>query len=101
MKFSLCLDKFQHVFARDDFDLVLFNGEITHKIDTGEANPIKHRLRRTPMGFEIGEKKHIDQMLEQLEGIIQPSISEWASSPVLVRKKYGKMRFCIYYIGFK
>lgn len=92
--FSL-LDKFQHVFARDDFDLGLFNGEITHKIDTGEAKPIKQRLRRTPMGFESEEKKHIDQMLEQ--GIIQPSISEWASSPVLVRKKDGKMRFCIDY----
>ena len=83
--FSL-LDKFQHVFARDDFDLGLFNGEITHKIDTGEAKPIQRRLRRTPMGFESEEKKHIDQMLEQ--GIIQSSISEWASSPVLVRKRW-------------
>lgn len=92
--FSL-IDRFQSVFAKDDFDLGLFNGEITHKIDTGEARPIKQRLRRTPMGFENEEKKHIEQMLEQ--GIIQPSISEWASAPVLVRKKDGKLRFCIDY----
>lgn len=92
--FSL-LNRFQHVFAKDDFDLGLFNGEITHKINTDEGRPIKQKLRRTPMGFENEEKSYIDQMLEK--GIIQPSISEWASPPVLVRKKDGKMRFCIDY----
>lgn len=40
------------------------------------------------MGFENEEKSYIDQMLEK--GIVQPSISEWASPPVLVRKKMGK-----------
>lgn len=34
--FSL-LNRFQHVFAKDDFDLELFNeGEETHKIHTDE-----------------------------------------------------------------
>lgn len=84
--FSL-LNRFQHVFAKNDFDLGLFNGEITDK-NTDEARPIKQKLRRTPMGFENEEKSYIDQMLEK--GIVQPSISEWASPPVLVRKKMGK-----------
>lgn len=27
--------------------------------------------------------------------IIQPSVSEWASSPVLIRKKDSSLRYCI------
>ena len=46
------LERFQHVFAKDDFDLALFNGNIKHKIDTLTARPVKQKLRRTPMGFE-------------------------------------------------
>ncbi|KAK3105322.1 hypothetical protein FSP39_022517 [Pinctada imbricata] len=87
------LSKFQHVFAANDFDIGQFNGNIKHKIDTKDAQPIKQKLRRTPMGFEDEEEKHIQQMLER--GIIQPSSSEWASPPVLIRKKDGSLRFCI------
>lgn len=30
-------------------------------------------------------------------GVIQPSNSAWASAPVLIRKKYGSVRYCIDY----
>ena len=47
------------------------------------------------MGFQKEEEAHLEKMLEN--GVIQPSSSEWASVPVLVRKKDGGMRWCIDY----
>jgi hypothetical protein len=49
----------------------------------------------TSLGFEKEEEAHLEKMLEN--GMIQPSNSEWASVPVLVRKKDGGMRWCIDY----
>ena len=82
------------MFAESDTDLGCFNG-IKHKIDTGDAKPIQQPMRRTPIGSEEEEKKHLDSMLESK--IIQPSMSDWAAPPVLVRKKNGGVRWCIDY----
>ncbi|VDI47033.1 Hypothetical predicted protein [Mytilus galloprovincialis] len=78
---------------KDDLDIGLLNGDIQHKIDTGNSHPIKQKMRRTPLGFEKEEEEHLQQLLDK--GIIEPSTSEWASPPVLVRKKDGKLRYCI------
>ncbi|VDI01255.1 Hypothetical predicted protein [Mytilus galloprovincialis] len=78
-------------------DLGLFKGEIKHRIHTGDATPVKHRLRRTPLKFEGEEQKHLQDMLDK--GVIQPSISDWAACPVLVRKKDGSIRYCLDYRG--
>jgi hypothetical protein len=64
---------------------------IEHEIDTGDATPVKHKFRRTPMSFEEEEEKHIEKMLKT--DVIEPSVSEWASSPVLVRKRDGSVRW--------
>lgn len=87
------LEEYQDVFAQNEFDLVSFT-DIEHSIDTGFAPPIKQRMRRTPLDF-VQEENHLQTMLEA--GIIEPSNSEWASPPVLVRKKDGKVRWCIDY----
>lgn len=47
------------------------------------------------MGFQDQEKAQLDKMLDA--GVIQPSSSDWASAPVLVRKKDRSMRWCIDY----
>ena len=54
---------------------------------------MRQRIRRTPLGFEDEERKHLDKMLAA--GVIRPSASEWASAPVLIRKKDGGVRRCV------
>ena len=88
------LYEYQDIFASSDLDLGTFKG-VKHKIDTGTAKPIKQRMRRTPLGFESEEQKHLEQMLKM--GVIRESNSEWASPPVLVRKKDGTVRWCVDY----
>ena len=41
------------------------------------------------------EEKHLNKMLKA--GVIEPSSSEWASAPVLIRKRDGTLRWCIDY----
>jgi len=69
--------------------------ELKHAIDTGTAKPIKLRMRRTPACFVDEEEAHLQKMLDAR--VIQPSISEWASAPVLIRKRDGGVRWCIDY----
>ena len=52
-------------------------------------------MRRVPRCFENEEKGLLDKL--ESAGIIEPSNSEWASSPVLVRKCDGSIRWCIDY----
>lgn len=77
------LQKFEDIFATSDLDIGLFNGDIKHRIDTQDSHPIRQRMRRTPIGFEKEEEEHLQELLQK--GIIEPSSSEWASPPVLVR----------------
>ena len=52
-------------------------------------------MRRTPWNFEAEENDHLSSLLNV--GVIEPSSSDWATPPVLVRKKDGKVRYCIDY----
>ncbi|VDI25482.1 Hypothetical predicted protein, partial [Mytilus galloprovincialis] len=37
---------------------------VRHKIDTKDHAPVKHRMRRTPLGFQDLEQQHLDKMLQ-------------------------------------
>lgn len=52
-------------------------------------------MRRTTLDFVHEEESHLQTMLNA--GIIEPSTSEWASPPVLIRNRDGKVRWCIDY----
>lgn len=88
------LYKYEDVFSKDDQDIGCIS-EVKHRINTAEARPIKQRMRRTPLGFEAEEEKHLKAMLAN--DIIRPSQSDWASPPVLVRKRDGSVRWCVDY----
>ena len=82
------------VFAESEFALGQFTA-IEHAIDKGDAKPIKQRIRRTPACFVDEEEAYLKKMLDA--GVIQESVSERASSPVLIRKRDGSVRRCIDY----
>ena len=93
------LSDYFDVFATHDGDLGLFTfTSIKHKKYIRGAKPIRQPMRRAPLGFEQEERKHLQSMLDG--DIIQPSVSDWASPPVLVRKKDGGVRWCIDYRAF-
>ena len=75
-KMTEMLTSFGEVFAKDDTDLVAFT-TIRHKINTGDARPIKQKVRRTPLGYADEEKAHLEGLLKA--NVIEPSNSEWAS----------------------
>ena len=91
---SKILTEFQAVFSVNDTDLGCFTA-IKHSIDTQGARPVRQRMRRTPVGFQEEEEKHLTKMLDA--GVIKPSSSAWAAVPVLVRKKDGSVRWCLDY----
>ncbi len=64
-----------------------------HKIDVGDARPIKRKQYRIPQNLKKEVKNQVDSMLDK--GIIRPSMSPWNAPVLLVKKKNGKFRFCV------
>ncbi|CAB4011611.1 Retrovirus-related Pol poly from transposon [Paramuricea clavata] len=86
------LNKHQDVFTKNSSEL----GVTTlaeHKIETGDAVPVKQLPRRLPNSLRTVVEDQVEEMLEN--NIIKPSNSPWSSPIVLVRKKDGTWRFCI------
>lgn len=93
-RFVELLLSYRFLFAFSDADLGFLTA-VTHKINTGAAGPVCQPIRRTPLGFQGEEERHLKAMLEA--GVVTPSSSEWASPVVLARKKDGGVRWCIDY----
>ena len=81
------------VFSKDDMDMGRTN-LVKHHIKLTDPVPFKEAYRRIPPQMYDEVKAHIQEMLDL--GALRPSNSPWASAIVLVRKKDGRLRFCIY-----
>ena len=70
---------------------------IFHEIDTEDNKPIHN----APNRIAFKERDYIQEQIKEMEesNIISSSSSPWSSRIVLVKKKDGKLRFCIDYRG--
>jgi len=75
------LTKYASVFSETDVDIGR-TGVVRHRINTGNAHPIKQPLRRTHIHVNAEVDQQIDDMLQQ--NVIKPSSSSWSSGIVLV-----------------
>ncbi len=88
------LEKYHDVFVSEDGE----NGEtdlVKFRIETGDASPIAHPVRRVPFAVRKELARQVQEM--QRNNVIQPSHSPWASPIILVRKKDNTLWFCIDY----
>lgn len=75
------LEDFSNIFTTNPRQTQL----IEHKIETGDACPIRLQPYRLPHAFRDIVAKELKEM--EAGGIIKPSSSEWAAPIVLVKKK--------------
>ncbi|XP_060067160.1 uncharacterized protein LOC132547420 [Ylistrum balloti] len=78
------LRSYAGLFARDDSDL-------------GQCQAHQTRARRVALHARDEFDKELNSMLERK--VIEPSTSPWGAGVVLVRKRDGKLRFCVDYRG--
>ena len=81
-----------NVFSKNDMDMGRTN-LVKHHIELTDPIPFKESYKRIPPQMYDEVKAHIQEMLDL--GAIRHSNSPWASAIVLVRKKDGRLRFCI------
>ena len=81
-----------NVFSKNDMDMGKTN-LVKHHIELTDPIPFKESYRRIPPQMYDEVKANIQEMLDL--GAIRHSNSPWASAIVLVRKKDGRLRFCI------
>ena len=89
---ELLLEEFLDVISVGDDDLGRTE-LVYHKIDTGDAQPVRQPARRLPFHQKEEVRHLLDDMLSR--DIVEPSQGPWSSPIVLVKKKDGSTRFCI------
>ena len=91
-QFSQLLNEFQDIFVGPDGKL----GQTDlayHRIETGDAKPIKIPPRKCPIAQPEIIETELDKMLQ--EKVIEPSDSPWSAPICLVKKSDGTYRFAI------
>ena len=68
---------------------------VEHHIETGDTKPIKLPPYRVLQAFQAMVRQELKEMLNQ--GIVEPSVSEWAAPIVPIVKKDGSLRLCVDY----
>lgn len=66
---------------------------ITHRIDTGDSEPIRQRYYRLSPEKQRILVEQVDEMLSL--DVVEPCESAWSSPVLIVTKKNGQPRFCL------
>ena len=88
------IDEFCDVFAENPKSPSMTQNA-THRIDTGNHLPVKHKQRRASPATQAQIDGQVTEMLQN--GICRPSDSPWSSAIILVTKKDGGTRFVVDY----
>lgn len=70
---------------------------VKHSIDTGDARPVRQRLRWQPPAHQAAIDSCVSSMLKL--GVIEPAQLPWAANLVIVLKKNGDYRACVDFRG--
>jgi hypothetical protein len=86
------VQEYKNIFSRDEQDLGRTT-LVTHRIETGDARPIRQGLRRHPQVY----LDVIDTEIEKLVscGVVEPASSPWASNVVVVTKHDSSPRITL------
>jgi hypothetical protein len=85
---------YDDVFATHKADLGSYD-RACHRIDTGDAPPIKAKLRRTAPGDAQAIEATVKTLLQAR--VIRPSHGPWLSRPLVVPKANGEKRLVVDY----
>jgi hypothetical protein len=85
---------YDDVFATHEADLGSYD-RASHRIDTGDAPPIKAKLRRTAPGDAQAIEATVKTLLQAR--VIRPSHGPWLSCPLVVPKANGEKRLVVDY----
>ena len=88
------LCKYESAFAMSKEDLGETDLEM-HKIDTGDARPIKQAPHRMPFAKKAAVAEEVKKLKRM--NVIEDSVSPWASPVVLVKKRDSRWRFVLDY----
>ena len=80
------------IFSKHDLDMGKTN-LVKHNIVLTDPIPLKEKYRTIPPQLFSEVKAHLKEMWDL--GAFKHLSSPWASAIILVRKKDGKLRFCI------
>lgn len=86
------ISKWKHIFSQHDLDYGRTN-LMEHEIHLTDRTPFKGRHHSIPPHLYQEVRDHLQEMLKA--DIIRPSKSPYSSPIVLVRKRDGKLRFCV------
>ena len=66
-----------------------------HRVDRGQAHPIRLPPYRLPHAYRDNVKEELREM--EASGVIEPSMNKWVAPVVFVPRKDGSLRFCVDY----